>query len=347
MTEPNVIPINGLIQRIASSDQTWSNVNVAIPYGLVVISSDGNIKLGDGTSLYGDLPVIITVADLIALGDVSSYAPIKDPIFQNSVEVPTPPSGDNSLYAANTKWVTAALQTLYDELSGAISGTADTFVTTNIFLSTIGNYVKTADLTDTLNNYVTNVVLAETLTDYVTSIILASTLQEYLSISSFDSIISEYSTTDFMNDSISSALQNYVSTNTLSSTLSNYLTAIQIYGQLEKTAKLDKPNTWKAVQAPAGGPIQFSSNITWDLSMWQSANVTLVGNCNIAFCNPVPNATYQLMIYSNGYSPNWSTNIFFPQGSIPTLTGICVLSFAYDSVNKLLVNTGVSINELV
>lgn len=65
---PNLSVINAITQFVNGTQAIWNTITVPIPIGLVVYATDTTVvKMGDGSSLYANLPVLFTISSIITL----------------------------------------------------------------------------------------------------------------------------------------------------------------------------------------------------------------------------------------------------------------------------------------
>lgn len=60
-------PISAVVQYQNGTASDWSETTTPVPLGMVIIASDtGEIKMGDGETLYASLPVLITIKRILS-----------------------------------------------------------------------------------------------------------------------------------------------------------------------------------------------------------------------------------------------------------------------------------------
>lgn len=65
VTISDIQVIRGLIQYTGATSDDWTSVSVPLPLGMVTLASDtGDIKIGDGESLYAALPATFNLKTL-------------------------------------------------------------------------------------------------------------------------------------------------------------------------------------------------------------------------------------------------------------------------------------------
>ncbi len=66
----NLSTVNAVTQFINATQATWNNVTIPVPQGMVVYASDTTvIKMGDGSTLYANLPSLFTLNQIINLSN--------------------------------------------------------------------------------------------------------------------------------------------------------------------------------------------------------------------------------------------------------------------------------------
>lgn len=93
-----VIALESLTQFIDGTLAEWNNQTVPVPKGLVVIASDtGDVRLGDGTALFQDLPTLFKIQELLTIGSdlntVKSQIALKLNITDVYIAIANPPVG--------------------------------------------------------------------------------------------------------------------------------------------------------------------------------------------------------------------------------------------------------------
>ena len=185
---PNLTVIEAITQFVGGTQAVWNSVSVPIPAGLAVYAVDTTaIKIGDGTSLYVNLPVALMLSDITTLlSDVQTI--LSGGGGSGGSGGVTTVEMNNAIAAALTSYTnTAALNTLLNgyittaELSSALAGiltTADlgTYVTATSLAAALTSYVKATDLSTDLGNYVTTAALEAALNTYVTATQLTTAL---------------------------------------------------------------------------------------------------------------------------------------------------------------------------
>lgn len=137
---PNLRLIDAIQQFFGGSQATWNSITIPIPAGLVVYAVDTTaLKIGDGSTLYSDLPVVITLDAIIAAASgggsggisestmasyvtaaLSSYVTsasfstftsnyLNNAALTGNPTAPTQSSADNSTKIATTAYVTTAI----------------------------------------------------------------------------------------------------------------------------------------------------------------------------------------------------------------------------------------------
>lgn len=125
---PNLRLIDSIVQFSNGTQAVWNTITVPIPLGLVVYAVDTTVvKMGDGITLYQNLPILFTLNSIVAIYD----AFVNNQIGGGGGGV-TMTQVNNAIAEALTDYVTQA------QLTAALS-----------------NYTTTSSLTALLNNYAT------------------------------------------------------------------------------------------------------------------------------------------------------------------------------------------------
>ena len=121
---PNLRLIDSITQFVNGTQAVWDDISVPIPNGLVVYAIDTTaIKIGDGVTLYANLPVRLALNSIITLADT-----------------------------------VAALQTSGTGSGGLTMSQVTTIVNSALDLS-LDNYITNTGLTTILMSYVTTAAL--------------------------------------------------------------------------------------------------------------------------------------------------------------------------------------------
>ena len=115
---PNLRLINTITQFLNGSQAVWNNITIPIPLGLVVYAIDTTaVKIGDGVTLYADLPVWFTLNSIGTLAqevetlmaEIQLLAPINSPSFTGTPTAPTQSANDSSIKLATTAYTDRAI----------------------------------------------------------------------------------------------------------------------------------------------------------------------------------------------------------------------------------------------
>lgn len=120
---PNLALIGAITQFANGTQAVWNDITIPIPYGLVVYAIDTTaVKIGDGATLYVNLPVVFTLNSIITLAQQ---------------------------VASDTSTLQSQIQTyLTTQLTGYVSNAGLT--------ETLAGYATIAGLATTLGGYVSN-----------------------------------------------------------------------------------------------------------------------------------------------------------------------------------------------
>ena len=123
----NVSEISALIQFLNGTAAAWSDTTVPPPSGCIIYATDTTaIKLGDGVTLYSNLPIIITLNQLLGLTSaLNNYALINSQTFTGTPKCPTPATGDTSSQIVNSQFVAnsmAVVENIITNLGNSIGG---------------------------------------------------------------------------------------------------------------------------------------------------------------------------------------------------------------------------------
>ena len=154
---PNLRLIDSITQFVNGTQAVWDDISVPIPVGLVVYAVDTTaLKMGDGVTLYADLPVlfalnsIITIAEEIAALQAGSATTITLSQVETAINV--------ALNATLANYVTtAALTTAFAnrvttaQLATAISTALSSYVATTALTTILTGYATTSALTTVTN----------------------------------------------------------------------------------------------------------------------------------------------------------------------------------------------------
>jgi len=151
---PNLAVVDAITQFVGGTQAVWNNVTIPIPAGLVIYATDTTVvKLGDGVTLYVNLPVILTLNTLSSMQQqltslTSGGSGSGTSTFQTAAQVTT---AINAALAAYT--TTAALAT---ELQAYVTTNGlNGYVTIGSFNQQLTDLITQAQLTNTLSGYVT------------------------------------------------------------------------------------------------------------------------------------------------------------------------------------------------
>ena len=186
---PNLSVIDAVTQFVGGTQAVWNTVSIPIPAGLVVYAVDTTaLKIGDGTSLYVNLPVVLTLNSIPTLmSDVATLL-----------------GGGGGTGGGVTQI----------ELTAALGS----YTTTTALNALLAGYVTTSALSTALGGVLTTASLS----NYVTATSLAAALNNYITGSQLTADLANYTTTT----ALEAALTNYVTTNSLATTLSGYRTRL-------------------------------------------------------------------------------------------------------------------------
>jgi hypothetical protein len=111
---PNLTVIDAVTQFVGGTQTVWNSVTIPIPAGLVVYAVDTTvIKIGDGITLYANLPVLFTLNTLLAtLIEMNAFLS-GNPGFATLAEVMTSINAALMSYVT-TQDLTSALSVLSD-----------------------------------------------------------------------------------------------------------------------------------------------------------------------------------------------------------------------------------------
>lgn len=66
ITNSNLSTVDSLTQFVNATQSSWNQTTVPVPQGVLIYASDTTVlKLGDGKTLYADLPVLLTLSQLV------------------------------------------------------------------------------------------------------------------------------------------------------------------------------------------------------------------------------------------------------------------------------------------
>jgi len=157
---PNLTVIDAITQFVGGTQAIWNDITIPVPQGLIIYAVDTTVvKIGDGITLYVNLPVVITLNTVLTqLSQLSNELTINDvnqaistaltnsPALGGTPTAPTPTTGDNSTNISTTAFVTNAISI------AALAGSA------GITETQLQSFITTA-----LSNYVTTTMLATSL----------------------------------------------------------------------------------------------------------------------------------------------------------------------------------------
>ena len=120
-TSPNIKQIVSLIQFSQGDNAVWTGLTVPVAAGIVTFSlDDGVFKLGDGSTMYADLPVLFTYAQLLsAQGNLNII--FDTPVNQNGNIVVVGTDGSNYKYSVSSTTLVSLLSAL-TTLGSLVSG---------------------------------------------------------------------------------------------------------------------------------------------------------------------------------------------------------------------------------
>lgn len=152
---PNLLVIDAMTQFVGGTQAVWNDITIPVPSGMVVYAVDTTaVKVGDGTTLYVNLPVVFTIDAIITLaaqmttlsGEVStlsgqmsnlentaavttainsaiSAAFAGSPSLGGTPTTNTPPTGDNSNKIPTTAFVATAIANLALTMDAGVTPT--------------------------------------------------------------------------------------------------------------------------------------------------------------------------------------------------------------------------------
>ena len=155
---PNLTVIDAITQFLGGGQAVWDSVTIPVPSGLVVYATDTTaVKIGDGSTLYANLPVWFLLSDVGTLAsqvaelttqlaaipstvNLSLYAPLNSPEFIGTPQAPTQASSDNSVNLATTAYVDRAVAAVALEAGAGVT----TAELTGYITTALGTYEATA-----------------------------------------------------------------------------------------------------------------------------------------------------------------------------------------------------------
>ena len=163
----------------------------------------GSLTVSGNTTLSGNNNI---AGYLTTSAAASTYAPLENPTFTGTVNVPTPSSGDNTTKLATTAYVTNAINSGVS-LSSGTSSAPQTFTGYNQF----NNILRTTGISDTLNISTSGLIQSSSLT-----ISGNATLNGNVTLSGVSTAVTpvagtysnQLATTQFVINAIQSALNN-------------------------------------------------------------------------------------------------------------------------------------------
>lgn len=119
-TPPTLSIIQAITQFVNTSQADWNSVNIPIPAGLVVFTpADDAVKVGDGVTLYADLPVAFYFSQLTdLLASIAAETQRAEGVEGNLANLTTSVA-DNLVDAVNA--VQAEVNTLNTEVGGILN----------------------------------------------------------------------------------------------------------------------------------------------------------------------------------------------------------------------------------
>jgi hypothetical protein len=133
----NLQVIEAITQFVGGTQAVWNSIAVPVPAGMVVYALDTTaVKMGDGQTLYANLPVLFTISSIVSLTNLVNT------LNTSTQGMSTTVSGLETEYAALEAAVTA-LQTAVSTLGGTtyVSTAGNVTVTSGEYFIGIANQV--------------------------------------------------------------------------------------------------------------------------------------------------------------------------------------------------------------
>lgn len=73
MSDSNLQVIEAVTQFVGGTQAVWNTITIPVPAGMVVYATDTTaVKMGDGTTLYANLPTLFTISSIVSLTNLVS-----------------------------------------------------------------------------------------------------------------------------------------------------------------------------------------------------------------------------------------------------------------------------------
>jgi len=154
---PNIALIDSISQFLNGTQAVWNNITIPIPAGLVVYAIDTTaIKIGDGVTLYSNLPVVFYLNSIVSLS--SQIAELTTQIFGPN---------NTSIAAQISAAITSALSS-NGQIISTINNTimSDLTAPNGVIETSVASQINTSITQDLLSNG----VIGQALTSIVSSL---------------------------------------------------------------------------------------------------------------------------------------------------------------------------------
>jgi hypothetical protein len=114
--------VKSLTQFFGGTKAVWTDIKSPIPDSMLVMASDTTeVKIGNGVSLYADLPVLFKVSDIVnVFALMNTKANIDSPELTGKPRVPTPVAGTTDDQIANCAFINGLISNLLTSVTGKV-----------------------------------------------------------------------------------------------------------------------------------------------------------------------------------------------------------------------------------